>query len=53
MCTKNQMHVLRAGEPLQEVPSPIDVDAYNSSINRAYFTVFHAMKAVEALDNSD
>lgn len=47
------MHLLRADELLQEVPFLIDVNAYNSSINRAYFAAFHAMKAVEALDNFD
>ena len=49
----SQMQLQRAGELLSEAAALISFGAYNSSVNRSYYAVFHAMKAVEALDNYD
>ncbi len=49
----SQMQLQRAGELLTEAAVLIALEAYNSSVNRAYYAAFHAMKAVEALDNYD
>ena len=49
----SQMQLSRAEELLTEAAALISFGAYNSSVNRAYYAAFHAMKAVEALDNFD
>ncbi|MBQ6022543.1 MAG: HEPN domain-containing protein, partial [Clostridia bacterium] len=49
----SRMQLRRAGELLKETAILIDFGAYNSAVNRAYYAAFHAMKAVEALDNFD
>lgn len=49
----SQMQLSRAEELLTEAAALISFGAYNSSVNRAYYAAFHAMKAVEALDNYD
>ena len=46
----SQMQLSRAEELLAEAAALISFGAYNSSVNRAYYAAFHAMKAVEALD---
>ena len=47
------MQMQRAQELLKEVPVLIEVGAYNSAVNRAYYAAFHAMKALEALEGFD
>ena len=49
----SQMQLQRAGELLTEADALISFGAHNSSVNRSYYAAFHAMKAVEALDNYD
>ena len=49
----SQMQLQRAEELLSEAAALISFGAYNSSVNRSYYAAFHAMKAVEALDNYD
>ncbi len=49
----SQMQLQRAEELLNEASALISFGAYNSSVNRSYYAAFHAMKAVEALDNYD
>ena len=49
----SQMQLQRAGELLTEAAALISFGAHNSSVNRSYYAAFHAMKAVEALDNYD
>ena len=47
------MQMQRAQELLREVPVLIEVSAYNSAVNRAYYAAFHAMKALEAMEGFD
>lgn len=49
----SSLHMKRAKELLNTVPVLLDIGDYNSSVNRAYYAAFHAIKAVEALDNYD
>lgn len=49
----SSLHMKRAKELLNTVPVLLDIGDYNSSVNRAYYAAFHAVKAVEALDNFD
>ena len=49
----SQMQLQRALALLNESAALISLEAYNSAVNRAYYAVFHAMKAIEALDNFD
>ena len=49
----SQMQMQRAKELLTEIPVLIQIGAYNTAANRAYYAAFHAMKALEALDNYD
>ena len=43
----------RAAEIVGFIPAYIDIGDYNGAVNRAYYAVFHAIKAVELLDNYD
>lgn len=43
----------RATDIIRFIPSYIDIGDYNGAVNRAYYAVFHAIKAVELLDNYD
>ena len=47
------MQMQRAQELLKEVSVLIEVGAYNSAVNRAYYAAFHAIKALEALEGFD
>ena len=49
----SRMQLQRALALLNESSALISLEAYNSAVNRAYYAVFHAMKAIEALDNFD
>ena len=49
----SRMQLQRALALLNESAALISLEAYNSAVNRAYYAVFHAMKAIEALDNFD
>lgn len=43
----------RASDITGFIPAYIDIGDYNGAVNRAYYAVFHAIKAVELLDNYD
>lgn len=43
----------RADQILKSVPALIELGDYYSAVNRSYYAVFHAIKALEALDNYD
>lgn len=43
----------RALKMLNIVPDLIELGDYNTAINRAYYAVFHSMKAVEVFDEYD
>lgn len=43
----------RAQQILKSIPLLIDIKDYYSAVNRAYYAAFHAIKALEALDNYD
>ena len=43
----------RAADITGFIPAYIDIGDYNGAVNRAYYAVFHAIKAVELLDNYD
>ena len=43
----------RAADITGFIPAYIDIGDYNCAVNRAYYAVFHAIKAVELLDNYD
>ena len=43
----------RAKQLLASIPVLISVEDYYSAVNRAYYAAFHAIKAIEALDNYD
>ena len=43
----------RANQILKSIPLLIDIGDYYSAVNRAYYAAFHAIKALEALDNYD
>lgn len=43
----------RATDIIGFIPAYIDIGDYNGAVNRAYYAVFHAIKAVELLDNYD
>ena len=49
----SRLQLARASELLTEASALITLGAYNSAVNRAYYAAFHAMKAIEALDNYD
>ena len=49
----SQMQLQRALALLNESAVLISYNAYNSAVNRSYYAVFHALKAIEALDNFD
>ena len=49
----SRLQLARASELLTEASALIALGAYNSAVNRAYYAAFHAMKAIEALDNYD
>lgn len=43
----------RANEILSFIPKYIEMGDYNTAVNRSYYAAFHAMKALELLDNFD
>lgn len=43
----------RATDIIRFIPAYIDIGDYNGAVNRAYYAVFHSIKAVELLDNYD
>ncbi len=43
----------RATDIIGFIPAYIDIGDYNGAVNRAYYAVFHSIKAVELLDNYD
>lgn len=47
------LQLSRAKETLTYIPTMIDIGDYNTAINRAYYAAFHAIKALEILDNYD
>lgn len=49
----SQMQINRANQLLKSIPLLIDIGDYYSAVNRAYYAAFHALKAIEALDNYD
>lgn len=49
----SELQLSRAKETLKYIPTIIDVGDYNTAINRAYYAAFHAIKALEILDNFD
>ena len=49
----SELQLNRAKETLTYVPAYINAGDYNGAINRAYYAAFHAIKAIEILDNFD
>lgn len=49
----SKMQLERAKQILGSIPVLIDIGDHHSAANRAYYSVFHAIKAIEALDNYD
>ena len=49
----SRLQLGRANQLLKSIPLLIDIGDYYSAVNRAYYAAFHAMKAIEALDNYD
>ncbi len=49
----SNMQIDRAKEILGFIPQFIDLGDYNTAVNRAYYAVFHAIKAVEITDGFD
>lgn len=49
----SELQFKRALEMLNIVPDLIELGAYNTAINRAYYAVFHSMKAIEVFDEYD
>lgn len=49
----SELQFKRAVEMLNIVPDLIKLGAYNTAINRAYYAVFHSMKAIEVFDEYD
>ena len=47
------LQLSRVKETLTYIPTMIDIGDYNTAINRAYYAAFHAIKALEILDNYD
>ena len=45
--------MLRAKEDLETAEDNLNSGRYRASVNRSYYTVFHALRAVTALDNFD
>lgn len=43
----------RACEDLNDARVLMDVGSFKSSVNRSYYAIFHALRAVTALDNFD
>jgi len=43
----------QAGECLQSAKIDVDTDDFKSAANRSYYCIFHAMRAVQALDRFD
>ncbi len=49
----SQLQLERATTILKSIPVLIDIGDYYSAVNRSYYAAFHAIKALEALDNYD
>ncbi len=49
----SQLQIEKAKETLSFISSHIDIGDYNTAINRAYYSAFYSMKAVELLDGFD
>ncbi len=49
----SELQIERANQLLRSIPTLIEIQDYNSAVNRAYYAAFHAIKAIEALDNYD
>ncbi len=47
------LQLARANQILKSIPMLIEIQDYYSAVNRAYYAAFHAIKAMEALDNYD
>lgn len=43
----------RAGEDLRDAKLLMDAKSFKSSVNRSYYAIFHALRAVTALDGFD
>ena len=43
----------RAAEMLEDAKTLLDQKSYASSVNRSYYSIFHALRAVTALDGFD
>ena len=49
----SQLQLERAKQILKSIPALIEIEDYYSAVNRAYYAAFHAIKALEVLDNYD
>lgn len=49
----SELQLERANQILKSIPMLIEIEDYYSAVNRAYYAAFHALKALEALDNYD
>ncbi len=49
----SDLQMQRANQLLKTIPLLIEIGDNYSAINRAYYAAFHAIKALEALDNFD
>ena len=48
-----QYRFSRAKEILRDVETLLNQDSFSSSVNRSYYAIFHALRAVTALDGFD
>ena len=49
----SQLQLERAKKLLKSIPVLIEIEDYYSAVNRAYYAAFHAIKALESLENYD
>lgn len=49
----SQYRFQRACEDLQDAKLLLDAKSFKSSVNRSYYAIFHALRAVTALDGFD
>ena len=49
----SNLQLERANQIVKSIPLLLDAGDYYSAVNRAYYAAFHAIKALEALDNYD
>lgn len=53
MIQLSQYRFSRAKEVLRDAETLLNQDSFSSSVNRSYYAIFHALRAVTALDGFD